>query len=427
MIRQKIIIAIVGICLPMVADATCTINYECGDGTGTPPAQSTVSTGKVFTPAVNTCTRDGYVFSHYLATPANYSYVNDGVAQPGTEYTIPFKSTYTCSKNVTLTLTAQWVEQNPSKTTSKAYTDTQLATRQPTITGVTGGANKLMLFSDTTDGAVLSRDIVTTLGTPNSTTGLYSNTDADSAATRGAINKGLQRKQDSVIGISAQATTYTETDGVVGSKSIYSSTNHRLGALIQADTLNTAVTNAVNSELTQIDETGTPSSTGTLWRINDTVTLLAVPPAPELSTLVNTNGTGECFKRLNNGAVFVGTCIDFPLKHGDWGVTFDVNGETVQVNGISACSTVNESLGQGGIPTNQSGVQADYESNIAAAPTSSPVGANCYCKANDSAVGWVFNYRINNSLSECARPCASNCAHNVQATPAFRGAVFGAN
>lgn len=426
MIQQRLIIAIIGVGLSTMANATCTIKYACGTGaTGTAPSQHTVSSGSVFTPAANTCTRDGYVFSHYLAVPGNYTYVNDGVAQPGTEYTIPFKSTSnTCTRSVTLTLTAQWVEQNPSKTTSKKYTDAQLATRQPTIAG--NGADKLMLFSDTIDGAVLSRDIVTTLGTPDSN-GLYSNTDADSAATRGAINTGLNRKQGIVIGQPTQVTRYTGTAGIVGSKPVYNSTSQYGTALIQADTLNAAVTNAVNSELTQIDETGTPSSTGTLWRINDNVTLLAAGVAPmDLLALVNVTGMGHCYKKLSDGTVSAGTCTTAPSGYGNWGTTFDVNGETVQVNGISACGTVNESLSQGGIPTNQSGVQADYvTSGSGATANPNPPGGYCYCKVNDSAAGWVFAY--SNSVSSCASNCAGSCASYVRNISGFRGAVFGAN
>ena len=388
-----------------MANAACTIKYACGTGaTGTAPSQHTVSSGSVFTPAANTCTRDGYVFSHYLAVPSSYSYVNDGVAQPGTEYTIPFKSTSnTCTRNVTLTLTAQWVEQNPSKTTSKKYTDAQLATRQPTIAG--NGANKLMLFSDTTDGEILNRDIVTTLGTPDSTTGLYSNTDADSAATRGAINKGLNRKQDIINGEPTQATTYTGTAGTLGSKPIYSSTSKAQNALIQADTLNTGIINAVNSELTQIDENGNPSSTGTLWRINDAASILDLGLAP-LANL--TSGATGCAKYLSGDPDYIfGTGCLTPLSSiGSWGAVFTYNGSRVQVNGISTCSAVS-GTGLTSSP-DQAAVQADYESNMALAPTPSPAGKYLYCKTPGASTGWVFS-RVFSSASECASQGASLC------------------
>ena len=57
---------------------------------------------------------------------------------------------------------------NENVPTSKSYVDAELATRQPQFQGL--GNNKLMLYSNTTDGVVSSRDIVTTLGSGTSDT-----------------------------------------------------------------------------------------------------------------------------------------------------------------------------------------------------------------------------------------------------------------
>ncbi len=138
---------------------------------------------------------------------------------------------------------------NENIPTSKAYVDAELATRQPQFQGL--GNDKLMLYSNTTDGVVNSRDIVTTLGSGTSDT---------TVSTVGAINTGINTKQDALNGSSGWVAEHTGINGAIAPKPVYSTTDNYENALIDAATLNTAIVNAVNSELTVIPGVG--------WRIN---------------------------------------------------------------------------------------------------------------------------------------------------------------
>ena len=132
------------------------------------------------------------------------------------------------------------------------------------------------------------------------------------------------------------------------------------------------------------------------------------------------------YKQLINGTVSTGNCTTTPSGYGDWGTMFTYNNEPVQVSGISACSTLSGSTNQPA--SDQAQVQSDYESNMAAAPTSSPVGGKCYCKLTDpstSAARWVLKRSA--SVTDCTYYCGAYCAGGVQNDSAFRGAVFGAN
>ena len=227
--------------------------------------------------------------------------------------------------------------------------------------------------------------------------------------------------------------TYTAQSGVIGERALFTGGEYTAGTdadkLITASALNTAFTTLPETDTTTL-QCANPG-TCTLWTIVDQ-TAYGVSSGGtttiDLSALAGTNGTGICYKKLNDGTVSAGTCTTTPSNYGDWGVMFTYNNEPVQVGGISACSTVDEGLSTGGIPTNQSQVQSDYESNMAAAPTSNPVGGNCYCKLTDpstSAARWVVMYSL--SVSNCASRCALYCAGSVRNDSDFRGAVFGVN
>ena len=129
--------------------------------------------------------------------------------------------------------------------TSKKYTDAELAKKQPRFSGL--GNNKLMLYSNTTAGSVASRDIVTTLGTSTTDTTI---------PTRGAINTGMNTVQNKLNGTAGWVALNTGTAGRIAQKPIYSSTNNYDNALVDAATLNQAVINAVNSELTEVPGIG---------------------------------------------------------------------------------------------------------------------------------------------------------------------------
>ncbi len=241
------------------------------------------------------------------------------------------------------------------------------------------------------------------------------------------------------VGEGTSVITYTNTagGGVIGERALF--TGGEYNASTDADKMITA--SALNNTFTNLPETGTTklecanqSGGCTLWTIidqtaygvsgNGTTTI-------DLSQLVNTSGTGVCAKRLDGTEYYTyGVECSTPLSNfGDWGVVFPYNDGTVQVSGISACSSVNEGLSVGGIPTNQTGVQSDYEFNMSRAPTNSPFGGQCYCKLTNpstSAARWVFRSSYYPD-SGCASGCAIACAIRVYGYSDFRGAVFGAN
>ncbi len=230
--------------------------------------------------------------------------------------------------------------------------------------------------------------------------------------------------------------TYTATSGTTGERGLFTGGEYNASTdadkMITASALNGAITSLTTDTTSKLVCQNSPDCT--LWTIVDQTAYGAgggsgsgngggADPAilAMLQALVGTTGTGNCYKNLSDGTVSVGTCTTAPSGYGDWGVMFTYNNEPVQVSGISVCSSVNEE-------SNQTGVQSDYESNMSAAPTSSPVGGNCYCKMTGPAVSrWVFN-RSYSSSSACAGPCAARCGYNVQHTnyPGFQSDVLGA-
>ena len=222
--------------------------------------------------------------------------------------------------------------------------------------------------------------------------------------------------------------TYTSTEGTLGERGLYTGANTYdaetdADKLITASALNTAFTTLPTLETNRL----ACANPGTcdLWTITpQTAYGRAAAPAIDLSALVNATRAAMCYASLSGGGKGDGQyddgCTTARTNYGDWGTVFEYNNSTIQINGISACSAVKEKLSYGGIPTNQSGVQADYESNMAAAPTNSPVGGYCYCKLTDpetSNARWVY---INSQKpSGCADSCARHCAAKIQ------GAVFG--
>ena len=76
------------------AGATYTVTYSCNGGTGTAPSNQTATENQSFTPAANTCSKDGYSFSGWAVSGTN------DVKPAGTAFTWE----YTENK----TFTAQW-------------------------------------------------------------------------------------------------------------------------------------------------------------------------------------------------------------------------------------------------------------------------------------------------------------------------------
>ena len=308
--------------------------------------------------------------------------------------------------------------------TSQAYVDDEMSKLQPQFDGL--GNSKLMTYG-TTDGTVGSRDIVTTLGDSTTDT---------TVPTRGAVNTALNATQYKLNGNAGWVATNTGINGLVGQKPIYDATNNYNTALVDAQTLNNAVINAVNSELIQVDETGEPNANGTLWKLNDAanLTLLSIRDALDISSLdTSTNGTSHCYRYLSGIGDTNGTCNAATLgilgasgnKSGLWGVVFpygEIVGKSVCSSQSGTSRTVataeqNTALNTEFITQTGNGNLADDQKN-------------CWCKMDSlngddvAASSWVFLF-AREASARCAARCATNCLDYVEGSAVFRGAVFG--
>ena len=150
-----------------------------------------------------------------------------------------------------------------SSVTSKKYVDDFMAGYQNKIPG--SGADKLMIYDDT-DG-IGAKQIVSSLG---------DDTSATNVPDVGAVKLGLDGKQDTINGTAGYVMTGTDNTGYVGERAIYGTSSQYNSALVTAETVNTAVTNAVNNSLIRVNEQGVQSDSGTLWQIVDDLTALNV-------------------------------------------------------------------------------------------------------------------------------------------------------
>ncbi len=71
------------------------VMYSCGDGSGTPPANTTAVSGGIFNPAANTCTKSGYVFTGWMVSNTN------DIVQPDTAFTWDYTEDKTLTPNWT--------------------------------------------------------------------------------------------------------------------------------------------------------------------------------------------------------------------------------------------------------------------------------------------------------------------------------------
>lgn len=143
---------------------------------------------------------------------------------------------------------------------SKNYVDTVVATKQPVLEQQSG--DYAVIYPTTTDGVVGARPIVTSVsGT------------AIGLVTAGAVNSALNKKQDKITGTSGNIVTYNDELGATGSKPVYNTSkayNNQTNALVEAEHVNTAVTNGFNAHL-QCQEYLVPNDTTSgclLYKIN---------------------------------------------------------------------------------------------------------------------------------------------------------------
>lgn len=125
--------------------------------------------------------------------------------------------------------------------TSKDYVDTAVDGKQPKISGTNGSA----ITYGASAGAYNERAIATSVGTDTAATTL---------PTAGAVVKGLNGKQAAIpAGTSGNLVAYSGTAGTVNSQAVYKTNAtyaSQTDALVQAQHVNTATTNAFNAVMT---------------------------------------------------------------------------------------------------------------------------------------------------------------------------------
>ena len=267
---------------------------------------------------------------------------------------------------------------------------------------------------------------------------------------RAYVDGALSLKQakfpaaNSGLGSGTSVLTYTATSGTIGERALYTDASsydasNDADKLITASALNGAVTSLPTETTTKL----VCANPGTcdLWNIVDQTAYAGGSSSgggsgsgnsaaimTMLTALADEEvyGWGSCYESLYGQGYNEG-CDDSDLSEASWGAMFDYNDESVQISGISACSTLSGEYGQ--VASNQSTVQSDYEGNMSAAPmdSSDPVGGNCYCKMTDPNTGGRWVFLESSSAYECKYNCAARCAGGVidSDQASFRATVFG--
>ena len=170
---------------------------------------------------------------------------------------------------VTAVMLTSAVFADSSSVTSKKYVDDFMTGYQNKIPG--SGTNKLMIYDSNESDGINQKAIVSSLG---------EDTSATDVPNVGAVKAGMDGKQDTINGTAGYVMTGMGTNrpGEIGERAIYGTAVYS-NSLVTAETVNTGVTNAVNSSLIRVDENGNPSDNGTLWEINTGLYALGVLPA----------------------------------------------------------------------------------------------------------------------------------------------------
>ncbi len=324
--------------------------------------------------------------------------------------------------------------------TSQDYVDNVMNTKQNKIAATSG--DRVVTYS-TTAGQTGSRAILDDLSGTTAT-------DTNFAAAT-AVKDAVDSKNQQVLNIGApNVLTYSGSNWTLTATPIYNNTvNTFSNGLVDAATLNTAMTAAANNEMVCSEyATGMPETDANcmLWEIN---TAAANPLTTTAYLPANVAGTSYCYKSHNgnnNSRYNCSTTMYNAFNKGEWGAVFPYG----EVSGISVCSNIEPSIkwdyddveyqwtnymwGQvatnwGQVSTNQSGVQSQYDAWVSGGRSATPVGGYCYCKLTNpsvSAARWVFVHSYSGSGSGCAFNCVNDCASNVLFHADFRGAVFGA-
>ena len=322
--------------------------------------------------------------------------------------------------------------------TSQDYVDNVMNTKQNKIAATSG--DRVITYGSTA-GEIGSRGVLTDLtGVTTSDTNLVTAEAAANAAWDKQVKvNNLSNRNVLMYGGYQSYWPYADD---FATAPIYDSTVNTFGnGLVEAGTLNAAMTTAANNEMVcheYIPNVAQTPANCMLWEINTSAT------APLTTTAylpANVNGTNRCWKGINGSSSSgSGLCPEVynTLNTGGWAVNFPYG----LVTGISVCSNIEPSIKYDDyvqypyqISTNQSGVQSQYDAWVSAGRPATPVGEYCYCKLatpSIAAAKWVFP-EPTSSASICAGNCASICALYVSTggmygslSNNFRGAMFGA-
>ncbi len=151
--------------------------------------------------------------------------------------------------------------------------------------------------------------------------------------------------------------------------------------------------------------------------------------AADLEKLIEKEGEGRTYWDLALDKPDVDGKVITPAEHNaDWGVAFDYKDKPVQVNGVSACSTLDSGKYQ--IATDGGLVELQYQMSIKKVPNSKPAGNICYCRVTDpniSGLQWVqaLDAKTYDTIGKCADDCTRSCAILVQdSNEVFKSVLF---
>ena len=318
--------------------------------------------------------------------------------------------------------------------TTQNYVDDLLNLKQEKfiITG-TNNTNKLMTFGTGTGSKPFSRNIVSTLGT---------STNATTVPETGPIVAGINSKQDAVNGTANFVMTGTGTAGTLGEKPVYSTTNNYSNALVTAQTINTAATNAANGEMscnTYVENAAQTPANCLLWQIVQSAPTGLALTNPDLMSLIGASSDGDYYAvRDNAGNDMNGNASTYGLSSSDHN-SFAVDyGSAGVVRGHGRCST---RAGTDPWPWNKNNNTYEYETistnfvDTLTDETGQSGAQYCYCGLDSytplngggqSLSGpWVFINDLGYDYY-CLNYCAYFCASTLMSDVGFRAAVFNA-
>lgn len=276
-------------------------------------------------------------------------------------------------------------------------------------------SEKIVTYPNT-NGVINEHLIKDDLGTSTSDTGI---------ATAGGTTEKLNTKQGVIPELPATNVVMSCGNGCVSSKAIYDAHHKFTNALVDAETLNTAVIDAVNSELT-CDSYDPVSGGCLLWRVNAATTVL--PTSLKLNT--EQKATNDCFRSLDGLKNENNSCRsssreilgEYGNKSGLFGIVFPYG----DVLGKSVCTNLWPS---GQFATAEQNIMLDNEFAAQTGVGNVNNGKRCLCKIFNVAgtpvsSDWMKNTEVASTPTYCARNCASLCGSIIWFYDATRRAIF---